>query len=166
MHVILSARHCDLTDELRELVQHRFDGLERFEPRASRAEVMITAERVDYTVEALISVDGGARVHARADGTDARTAIDRVAEKLARQLRRRHGRRRDHQAPPLGALGGEPEGELADEDLSPEADDDAQPDEPEAGREPEARREPGADKPATGGGEPTTDDFEPSRADP
>lgn len=160
MHVILSARHCDLTDELRELVQHRFDGLERFEPRASRAEVMITAERVDYKVEALISVDGGARVHARADEADARTAIDRVAEKLARQLKRRHGRRRDHQAPPLGTLGGEREGELADDDRSPEAAEDAHPDEPEAGREP------GADKPPTRGGEPTTDDLEPSRADP
>lgn len=105
MHVILSARHCEIGDELRDLIEHRFGNLERFEPRATRAEVTVTAERLRYEVEALVSVDGDERVYGRADADEIRSAVDRVVEKLGRQLRRRHGRRRDHQAPPLGELG-------------------------------------------------------------
>lgn len=108
MHVILSARGCEVGDDLRELIQRRFDHLERYEPRASRAEVTVTAERLRYEAEALVRVDGGERVHGRADADEIRSAVDRLARKLARQLRRRHERHRDHQAPALGEMGGPP----------------------------------------------------------
>jgi len=99
MNVILSVRNSDVDDELRELVQRRFDHLERYEPRASKAEVTVTVGKKIFEAEALISVDRADRVHARAEADDARTAVDRVVEKLSTQLRKRRGRRRDHQAP-------------------------------------------------------------------
>ena len=99
MNVIFSVRNSDVDDELRELVQRRFDHLERYEPRASRAEVTLTHGKKTFEAEALISVDRADRVHARAEADDARTAIDRLVEKLGTQLRKRRGRRRTHQAP-------------------------------------------------------------------
>jgi ribosomal subunit interface protein len=104
MNVILSVRNSQIDDELRELVQRRFDHLERYEPRASKAEVTLTEAKKRVEVEALVSVDRADRVHARAEAEDARTAIDRLVEKLGVQLRRRRGRRRNHQAPPPADL--------------------------------------------------------------
>ncbi|MGH7540657.1 MAG: ribosome hibernation-promoting factor, HPF/YfiA family [Gemmatimonadota bacterium] len=159
MHVILSARHCEIGDELRDLIQRRLDHLERFEPRASRAEVTVTAERLRYAAEALVSVDGDERIHGRADADDVRTAVDRLCEKLRRQLRKRHGRRRDHQAPSLGELGapgGVPEAE--EEGLEPGEG------RLEPGREPRA---PGGEPRAPAGEprEPGGEPLEPSGAD-
>jgi ribosomal subunit interface protein len=99
MNVILSVRNSQIDEDLRELVQRRFDHLERYEPRASKAEVTLTEGKKRVEVEALVSVDRADRVHARAEADDARSAIDRLVEKLGVQLRRRRGRRREHQAP-------------------------------------------------------------------
>ena len=101
MQLILTARHFTLTDDLRALVEDRLERLERFEPRASRAEVTVTQEKNGFDAEALVSVDRADRVHARASAGDARTAIDRLMEKLGVQLRRVHDRHHEHQAPPL-----------------------------------------------------------------
>ena len=104
MNVILSARNSNIDDDFRELVQRRFDHLSRYEPRASKAEVTLTEGKKHVEAEAVVSVDRADRVHARAEAEDARTAIDRLVEKLGVQLRRRRGRRRDHQAPSRGDL--------------------------------------------------------------
>lgn len=104
MNVILSVRNSRIDDDIRELVQRRFDHLERYEPRASKAEVTLTETKKRVEVEALVSIDRADRVHARAEAEDARTAIDRLVEKLGVQLRRSRGRRRNHQAPSRGDL--------------------------------------------------------------
>jgi len=104
MHLILTARHFKLPDDLRGLVEERLDRLERFEPRASRAEVTLTQEKNGFEAEAVVSIDRADRVHARADGEDVRSAVDRLMEKLAVQLRRGHDRHHRHQAPPLDEI--------------------------------------------------------------
>lgn len=104
MQLILTARHTTLSDEIRDLVQSRFDRLERFEKRASRAEVTVTEEKNGFAAEAVISIDRASRVHARAEAGDARSAVDRLVERLGVQLRRLHDRHHEHQAPPLDEI--------------------------------------------------------------
>ena len=58
--------------------------------------------------EAVVSVDRGDRVHARAEDDAMRNAIDRMVEKLAVQLRKRRERRHEHRAPPMDELFGNP----------------------------------------------------------
>lgn len=104
MQLILTARHTTLSDEIRDLVQRRFDHLERFEKRASRAEVTVTGEKNGFAAEAVVSIDRASRIHARAEASDARTAVDRLVERLGVQLRRLHDRHHEHQAPPLDEI--------------------------------------------------------------
>lgn len=103
MQVIVSARQFEPHDGLRRLVEERLQRLERFEPRVSRAEVTLLEEKNHCEAEALLSVDRSTPIHARARARDFRTATDRLVDKLSRQLRKHHSRRRDHQAVPRDA---------------------------------------------------------------
>lgn len=100
MQVIISARHFDVSDRLRSLVEERFSRLSRFEPRVSRVEVALLEEKNRCEVDAQVSVDGSGPVHAHGEAPDFRTAVDQVVDRLGRQLRKSHSRRRDHQARP------------------------------------------------------------------
>lgn len=104
MQLIITGRHCDVDAELRDVFQTRFENLQRFEPRVSRVEVTVTQVKRGFEVEAEASVDRAARVHARAEAEEMRTALDRVVERLGRQLRRQHGRHHEHRAPPMEEL--------------------------------------------------------------
>ncbi len=101
MQISVTARHFDMSDALREHVERRFSHLARFHQRLSRIEATLTDEKREKRVEAFAALDGDVDVHAEAVAHDFRTAVDDVYEKLARQLKRRHDLRRDHQAPRL-----------------------------------------------------------------
>jgi len=101
MNLSMTARHFDMSDALRQHVETRFSRLERFNHRMSRVEVRLTDEKRDKRVEALAAVDGDVDLHAEAVAEDFRTAVNKVSDKLARQLKRRHDLRRNHQAPRL-----------------------------------------------------------------
>jgi len=102
MDITITARHFELNDALRKHVENRFTGLDRYNQRMSRVEVTLTEEKRERRVEARAAVDGDVDVHAEASAEDFRAAVNRVSEKLARQLKRRRDRRTDHQAPRLG----------------------------------------------------------------
>lgn len=101
MDISMTARHFELNDSLREHVQGRFSRLDRYNQRTSRVTVTLTEEKRQKRVEAIAAVDGDVDIHAEAVAEDFRTAVNRVSDKLVRQLKRRHERRRDHQAPRL-----------------------------------------------------------------
>ena len=106
MQMIITGRHCEVDSELKDVIRRRFEHLVRFDSRVSRAEVTVTAMKRGFEAEGLLSVDRADRVHARAEADEMRTAVDRVVEKLGRQLRRKHGRHHEHRAPPMDELFG------------------------------------------------------------
>jgi ribosomal subunit interface protein len=98
MDLTFTGRGLRITDELREVAHHKLDRLERLEPRVVRIDLEISSEHHP-------TLDGLRRVHAsmqvprktfratvEADGVDA--GLDGIAEKLERQLRDHHERRR------------------------------------------------------------------------
>ncbi len=107
MRTIVTARNTDVS-EIREIIETRFTNLARFEPRASKAEVVFTGEKTQVRAAAVISVDRARPVHGEATGSDPRTALDRLADKLGNQLRRNHDRYSEHSAPPMDELFGNP----------------------------------------------------------
>lgn len=101
MNISMTARHFEMSDGLRRHVEGQITRLERFNSRMSRVEVTLTEEKSGKLVEAHAAVDGDVDIHAEATAQDFRTAVNRVSDKLARQLKRRQDLRRDHQAPRL-----------------------------------------------------------------
>lgn len=98
MQVIISARHFDVSDALRGLVEERFSRLDRFEERIGRVEVTLLEEKNRYEVEGDLTIDGRGSVHAHAEAADFRTALDKVVAKLARQLKKSRSRYKNHNA--------------------------------------------------------------------
>ncbi|MGZ4113659.1 MAG: ribosome hibernation-promoting factor, HPF/YfiA family [Actinomycetota bacterium] len=123
MDVVVKGRGTRVTDRIRGSAEHKLARLERMEPRVTRIEVQIIAEpsrakvRTRRVEAALQTARKTFRAHAEADDVD--SAVDRLVDKLERQLRDHHSKRRAR----LGAgakgvrsaeLAGEPEPE--DED--------------------------------------------------
>ena len=107
MRVQITARHCEVPSDVLERTQSAIEALTRYEPRASAGDVVYSEEKLSKKVEVLIHIDREQPVVAHGEGSEFRTALDEVVERLSRRLRRQRERRRDHQAPPLseGASG-------------------------------------------------------------
>ncbi len=95
MQIIISGRNVALAETLREHMEERFGRLARFDESVSRIDVTLSEEKNRCMVEANVSVRRGAMVHARAEAPEFRTAVDRVYEKLSRQLKKSRERDRD-----------------------------------------------------------------------
>lgn len=101
MRVKIAARHCDISDPLRERAESQMQRLTKYHPRVTGADVVFTEEKRDRHVEVILSVDRGEPVVARADGREFRSALDKVVDRLSRMLRRAREAEKDHQAAPL-----------------------------------------------------------------
>jgi ribosomal subunit interface protein len=88
MQTTITARHCEISDGLRERTQTIVDRLGGMAPRAMESTVVFDAEGTQQTVEVRLHVAGGETLVARGEGTDHRTALDRAEERLRRQLER------------------------------------------------------------------------------
>jgi ribosomal subunit interface protein len=107
MHMTFTGRGLQVDDTIRGLAERKLAPLARLEPRATALDVELINEhhpRLDGVkrVEASLRIPRKTfRAHAEAD--DVPTAIDRVRDKLERQVRDHHGRKRP--AHGKGALG-------------------------------------------------------------
>ena len=88
MQTTITARHCEISDGLRERTQAIVDHLGNIAPRAMESTVVFDSEGTQQTVELRLHVAGGEILVARGEGTDHRTALDRAEERLRRQLER------------------------------------------------------------------------------
>jgi len=98
MDLQLTGRGLRLTEEYREAVDHKLGRIERMEPRAVRLEVEIIAQKNPRLadakrVEAALAIPRKT-FRAHADGPDVQSALDRVEDKLERQIRDHHTKRR------------------------------------------------------------------------
>jgi len=100
VELVLQARGLRITDEIREAALEKIGKLEKLHPSILRVEVEIIAERNPRLtgtkrVEALLHAPRK-RFRAHAEEREVKRALDRVADRLGRQLRehRNKGRRR------------------------------------------------------------------------
>jgi ribosomal subunit interface protein len=129
MNMTFTGRGLQVTDTIRGLAEQKLAPLARLEPRATTLDLELINEhhpRLDGVkrVEASLRIPRKTfRAHAEAE--DVPTAIDRVRDKLERQLRDHHGKKRPIHG--KGAVGYAPTANAA-------AEADAEPD--DAGRSP------------------------------
>ena len=80
MQIVVSTRHGEISDRLKDAAEQQFRRLTRYESRISRVEVTFSEEKNRWEVEALASIDRAEPVHAHGEDSDPRTALDAAAD--------------------------------------------------------------------------------------
>lgn len=86
MRVTITARHTTVSDDLRERARVLIDRLVRVAPRPQDAQVIFSDDHDGAVVEVRLHVARGDVLVGRAEGADHRSALDRAAGRVRRQL--------------------------------------------------------------------------------
>jgi ribosomal subunit interface protein len=98
MELVLKGRGTRVTERLRQVTEHKLTRLDRLEPKITRLEVEVISERNPrqggaHRVDAVATTPRKA-YRAHADARDVESALDMIAERLERQIRDHHEKRR------------------------------------------------------------------------
>ena len=96
MRIEVKGRNLQVTDELREWIERRFDKVGKQVSDQATLEVEVADERVPgepIAAEAVLHVKGTS-LRAKAVGKDAKSSINAVSEDMARQVKRHRDKRR------------------------------------------------------------------------
>ncbi len=101
MDVVVSSRHCEVSDRFREHVEEKLARLEKHDHRIIRVEVLIEKEPRPREPERTVRVELTAKskgpiVRAEASAEDKMAALDGALDKMAAQMRRAADRRKVH----------------------------------------------------------------------
>ena len=86
MQTTITARHCEITETLRERAQEVMGRLAELSPHALECTVVFDAEGLINRVEIRLHARGRKVLVGVGEGPDHRTALDRAEEKLRPQL--------------------------------------------------------------------------------
>jgi ribosomal subunit interface protein len=92
MQTTITARHCEISESLRERALTVVERLGGFARRPVESAVVFDADAGQQTAELRLHLSRGEILVARGEGADHRTALDRAEEKLRRQLERASAR--------------------------------------------------------------------------
>ena len=98
MQVNITARHCNVPQGIRTEATEKIQRLQRYEPRVNNAVVEFDTDHGNMQVEARVFLAGSHSIIAHGSGENFRTALDQSLDRLARQLKRRRERVREHKA--------------------------------------------------------------------
>lgn len=97
MQINLTGHHVDVTPALRGYVRDKFQRLERHFDNVTDVHVILTVEKLRHKAEADMHVSGN-HLYADAIQGDMYAAIDMLADKLDRQLKKHKEKLTDHHA--------------------------------------------------------------------
>ena len=86
MQTTITARHCEISETLREHARSVVDRLEALAHRPIESAVVFDTDGGKATAELRLHASRGELLVARGEGDDQRSALDRAEEKLRRQL--------------------------------------------------------------------------------
>ncbi|MGH7535123.1 MAG: ribosome hibernation-promoting factor, HPF/YfiA family [Gemmatimonadales bacterium] len=86
MKTAITARHCEISEALRERARTVLERLGSIAQRPIEATVVFDTDGIAQTAELRLHVARGEVLVASGDASDHRTALDRAEEKLRRQL--------------------------------------------------------------------------------
>ena len=95
MQINLTGNHVDITPALREYVQAKFALIERHFDHVTDIHVILSVEKQRNKAEATVHVTG-ASLHADAEHEDMYAALDLMADKLDRQVKKHKEKLTDH----------------------------------------------------------------------
>lgn len=95
MQLNLSGHHIDITPALREYVTSKMERLERHFDHVTNVHVVLSVEKLRQKAEATFHISGG-NLFANAEHEDMYAAIDALADKLDRQIKKHKEKVTDH----------------------------------------------------------------------
>ena len=96
MKVRITARHVDITDDVRNYVESKAAKLPRFYDRIHDIEVVLDHTSDQFTAEMIVRVDNKQVLIATESGPDTFALVDQIVEKLERQLTKHKEKHRNH----------------------------------------------------------------------
>lgn len=100
MQITYSSPRCTVPETVLEVADEQFRRLQKYETKLHAADLRFDIDHGLHRVEARLSVTGAPLIVANGSGDSFRTAVDRIIDRLARQLRRR--RKRGHDSRMIG----------------------------------------------------------------
>jgi putative sigma-54 modulation protein len=97
MQLNVSGHHIEITDSLRNYVESKIQKIERHFDLVSDVSCILTVEKLQHKAEATVKVNGGT-IYADATEADMYAAIDGLADKLDRRVRKYKEKLVDHHA--------------------------------------------------------------------
>jgi ribosomal subunit interface protein len=88
MQPTITARHCEISDALRQRAITVVERLGNLAARSMESTVVFDTDGTQQTVEIRLHVPRGEILVARGEGVDHRTALDRAEDRLKRQVER------------------------------------------------------------------------------
>lgn len=103
MQISVSGQHLEITESLRDYVTTKLGKLERYFDKMTNVHAILSVEKLRQKAEATIHING-ANLFAEAENEDMYAAIDALADKLDRQLKKHKEKRSDHHRGSSSAL--------------------------------------------------------------
>jgi putative sigma-54 modulation protein len=101
MQLNVTGHHIDITASLKGYVEKRFDRIERHSDHIIDVRCILTVEKLRHKAEATVLLNG-AKVYADAVDQDMYAAIDALADKLDRGVKKHKEKLSDHHASEAG----------------------------------------------------------------
>lgn len=97
MQLNLTGHHVDITAALRDYVEKKLDRIMRHTDRVIDVHCILTVEKLRHKAEATVFLSGR-KIYADAVDEDMYAAIDALADKLDRRVKKHNEKTRDHHA--------------------------------------------------------------------
>lgn len=97
MQLKLTGHHIEITPALRSYVEEKLERVERHFDNVVDVHAILTVEKLRHKAEATILVSG-AQLHAESVDGDMYAAIDALADKVDRQIKKHKEKLTDHHA--------------------------------------------------------------------
>lgn len=97
MQLDITGHHVEVTEPMRDYVVSKLDKIERHFDLVSDVHCILTVEKLRHKAEATVNVNG-AKLYADATEADMYAAIDGLADKLERRVRKHKEKLVDHHA--------------------------------------------------------------------
>ena len=95
MQMNITGHHVEVTSALRDYVTGKLDKVVRHFDNVTNVHVILSVEKLRQKAEATIHITGN-DVHAEAEDADMYAAIDALADKLDRQVKKHKEKSSDH----------------------------------------------------------------------
>ncbi len=97
MEITTTSRRFKLTPEVREMAEKRIGKLERYADHITEAHLVLAQEKYRHIAELTLHA-GGADLVSREETAEMASSIDRVVDRMERQLKKLHARMKDRKA--------------------------------------------------------------------